>query len=298
MRTLIPVKIGLLRAQTLISINISTEITDHRVNMTLLPTASCNSTIAILSTAIRRDDLRHHDSTVGLIKAATGGIDQRESRIARAIHRLDLAKSTDERRDAARNERDQALRAGRRTPWSDRPYPSIIASQIRNCTARQNPKSNKIPRMSLLSSRTIGKGTQGMRAAAMAMALLVPTAVATAQDVRTVERSAQGPSAKDIRIGVYLNVQPDCTSGTLPAIRLLTPPANGTVNVKRGKITATNYKQCMALEVPGFIAFYRSKADFVGTDVVTLEVKYPQGRTEVQRITVKVGGTGSGGRDI
>lgn len=116
----------------------------------------------------------------------------------------------------------------------------------------------------------------------------------------TVERSAQGPAAKDIRIGVYLNVQPDCTSGTLPAIRLIAPPTNGTVNVKRGKVTATNYKQCMALEVPGFIAFYRSKADFSGTDVVTLEVKYPQGRTEIQRITVKVGGGGAtpAGRNI
>lgn len=137
-----------------------------------------------------------------------------------------------------------------------------------------------------------------MRAAATGVALLGLPVVAMAQTARTVERSAQGPTAKDIRIGVYLNVQPDCTSGTLPAIRLLTPPANGAVNVKRGKITATNYKQCMALEVPGFIAFYRSKADFVGTDVVTLEVKYPQGRTEIQRITVKVGGAASGGRDI
>lgn len=129
--------------------------------------------------------------------------------------------------------------------------------------------------------------------------MLASSVGAIAQDGRTVERSAQGASAKDIRIGVYLNVQPDCTSGTLPAIRLVTPPVNGTVNVKRGKITATNYKQCMALEVPGFIAFYRSKADFVGTDVVTIEVKYPQGRTEIQRITVKVGvGSSAPGRDI
>lgn len=144
---------------------------------------------------------------------------------------------------------------------------------------------------------TIGTGT--LRAAALMTAVLAFPAVSWAQST-TVERSAQGLSAKDIRIGVYLNVQPDCTSGTLPAIRLVDPPANGTVNVKRGKVTATNYKQCMALEVPGFIAFYRSKADFTGTDVVTLEVKYPQGRTEIQRITVKVGGgaTSPGGRNI
>jgi len=107
----------------------------------------------------------------------------------------------------------------------------------------------------------------------------------------TVDRTAKGPSAKSFQVGVYLNVQPDCTSGTLPALRMITPPANGTLSIKRGKVTATNYKQCLALEVPGFIAFYQSKADFVGTDEVTIEVKYPQGRTETQRIKINVGGS-------
>jgi hypothetical protein len=122
------------------------------------------------------------------------------------------------------------------------------------------------------------------------------SSIALAQ-VSTVERAAKGPPAKDIRVGVYLNVQPDCTSGTLPAIRLVSPPANGAVNIKRGKVSATNYKQCLALEVPGFIAFYRSKPDFTGIDVLTIEVKYPGGRTEMQRISVTVG-SGPGGRDI
>lgn len=120
---------------------------------------------------------------------------------------------------------------------------------------------------------------------------------AGAQDAQTVERTAKGPSAKPIRVGVYLNVQPDCSSGVLPTIRLLSPPANGTVEVKRGKVTATNYKQCLALEVPGYVAFYKSKNDFIGVDVVTLEVKYPNGRTEVQKISVTVG-DGKGGRNI
>lgn len=111
---------------------------------------------------------------------------------------------------------------------------------------------------------------------------------------KTVERAAKGQPAKDIRVGVYLNVQPDCTSGTLPAIRLVSPPTNGAVSIKRGKVTATNYKQCLALEVPGFIAFYRSKADFSGIDVLIIEVKYPGGRTEMQRISVTVGGGPAG----
>ena len=122
-------------------------------------------------------------------------------------------------------------------------------------------------------------------------------APATPPSTTTVERSAKGPTAKAIQVGVYLNVQPDCTSGTLPAIRLVAPPANGTITLKQGKVTATNYKQCLALQVPGFIAFYQSKPDFVGVDTAIIEVKYPQGRTELQRITINVG-TGPGGQKI
>jgi hypothetical protein len=125
--------------------------------------------------------------------------------------------------------------------------------------------------------------------AVVAISLAALGSLAFAQNETTVERSAKGQPGKDIQVGVYLNVLPDCTSGTLPAIRLLTPPMNGAVNIKRGKVSATNYKQCLALEVPGFIAFYKSKPDFSGVDTVTIEVKYPAGRTEIQRISITIG---------
>lgn len=132
-----------------------------------------------------------------------------------------------------------------------------------------------------------------IRVAAVAISLVTFSPVfsspACAQNETIVERSAKGLPGKDIQVGVYLNVLPDCTSGTLPAIRLLKPPTNGAVNIKRGKVSATNYKQCLALEVPGFIAFYRSKPDFSGVDTVTIEVKYPAGRTEIQRISITIG---------
>ena len=148
------------------------------------------------------------------------------------------------------------------------------------------------------ASRRISRGIFRYSVSSLSGLILAAGASSAAlAQVQTVERAAKGLPAKDIRVGVYLNVQPDCTSGTLPAIRLLNPPANGAVNIKRGKVSATNYKQCLALEVPGFIAFYRSKPDFSGVDMVTIEVKYPGGRTEVQRISVTVG-DGSPGRKI
>jgi hypothetical protein len=51
----------------------------------------------------------------------------------------------------------------------------------------------------------------------------------------------------------------------------------------------------LALQVPAFVALYRSRADFVGVDALTLEVKFPGGKTEVQRISITVG-SGSPGR--
>jgi hypothetical protein len=127
-------------------------------------------------------------------------------------------------------------------------------------------------------------------------ALLILTASTdTWAQVEVVDRTVSGQPDTDIRVGVYVNVKPDCTSGPLPSIRLMTPPENGKVTVKQGKVTGTNYKQCLALEVPAFIAFYRPRADFVGVDVLILEVKFPGGKTQVQKVSVTVG-TGPGGQ--
>jgi hypothetical protein len=45
--------------------------------------------------------------------------------------------------------------------------------------------------------------------------------------------------------------------------------------------------------VPAYVAFYKSQPDFIGDDVLTIEVKYAGGRTEIQKITVNVVGPGA-----
>jgi hypothetical protein len=119
------------------------------------------------------------------------------------------------------------------------------------------------------------------------------TSTGAQEQSRVVERTVKSVPNKDTQIGVYINVQPDCTSGPLPTIRLVSPPASGKVVVKSGKVKATNYKACLALEVPGFVAFYKAPADFLGNDFLTIEVKYAGGRTEIQKITVNVSGVGT-----
>jgi len=123
---------------------------------------------------------------------------------------------------------------------------------------------------------------------AIVLLFLLGLPPATAQVVATTH-TANGQPDTDIRVGVFLNVLPDCTSGPLPSIQLTKPPEHGKVSVKQGKVTATNYKQCLAFEVPAFIVFYRSRPEFSGVDVIALEVKFPNGKVELQRISVSVG---------
>ena len=100
---------------------------------------------------------------------------------------------------------------------------------------------------------------------ASAIALLLGSigpAAAQAPAETTVERSIKALSNRVTQIGVYLNVLPDCTSGPLPTIRLASAPAAGKVVVKAVKAKATNYKACLALEVPAYVAFYKSPPNF------------------------------------
>ncbi len=119
------------------------------------------------------------------------------------------------------------------------------------------------------------------------LGLHAPAAPVVAEE-QVVEHTAKGLPDKDIRVGVYLNVLPDCSSGPLPTIRLVNPPLSGKLTVKKAKASATNYKQCLALEVPAYVEFYRSRPDFVGSDTMMVEVRYQGGRTELQKITVTI----------
>ena len=120
---------------------------------------------------------------------------------------------------------------------------------------------------------------------------LPPVAMGQAQ---TTERQVKGKSDTNINAGIFTSVRPDCTAGPLPVIRLVTPPAHGNVTMKEGRLRATNLKQCLGMEVPAFIAIYRSAKDFIGEDNFILEVKGAGGKTQIQRITVTVSSTGVG----
>jgi hypothetical protein len=119
-------------------------------------------------------------------------------------------------------------------------------------------------------------------------AALVVGAAFTARAQGVVERQITAAPGRDARVGIYSDIRPDCTPGPLPAIKLVAAPLHGTVTVKRGTLKATNLKQCLATEVPVFIAFYHSDAGFNGGDEFELQISFPAGRTVLQHFRVNV----------
>ena len=116
--------------------------------------------------------------------------------------------------------------------------------------------------------------------------LWLPTAILA--QTQTIERQIKGAPETDINVGIFSSINPNCTAGPLPVIVLITPPARGNVTFKKGHLRATNLKQCLGMELPAFVAIYRSSAGFIGQDVFTLEVISPGGKSQFQRITVTV----------
>jgi len=113
-----------------------------------------------------------------------------------------------------------------------------------------------------------------------------------------IERDVKATAGRALRVGIYTSIRPDCNSGPLPAIRLASAPAHGTVSVKRAMLKATNVKQCLAIEVPAFVAFYRAASDFSGADAFQLEITFAGGRKEIQTFRVNVAGGAAGGQGI
>ena len=108
------------------------------------------------------------------------------------------------------------------------------------------------------------------------------------------DRVVKAAPGQNLRVGIYTSIRPDCTSGPLPAIRLARAPAHGAVTVKRAMLKATNIKQCLAIDVPAFVAFYRAAPDFSGADEFDLEVTFANGRKELQHFRVSAAGAASG----
>lgn len=87
-------------------------------------------------------------------------------------------------------------------------------------------------------------------------------------------------------------VNPDCTSGRVPAFKVATPPANGTIDLWQGSISPSYaaghaLHKCNSRKVAAVGAYYTSKPGFVGTDQLIVSSKAP-GSDAYSYVTVHI----------
>ncbi|MFC1458659.1 4-aminobutyrate aminotransferase [Microvirga arabica] len=124
-------------------------------------------------------------------------------------------------------------------------------------------------------------------ALALACSLALPGAAALAQ-TNSAHRSTDVVAGKSHRLGVYGNVQKDCTSGPLPTVRVVNPPKHGELNVRSGKLKAGRITRCPKLEATAQGIFYKANPTYKKTDEVAYEVRSTSGKVESHTVRITV----------
>jgi hypothetical protein len=122
--------------------------------------------------------------------------------------------------------------------------------------------------------------------AALLAASLACAGSAHAQTVTT--RSESVASGKIVRLVVAPNLKKDCSAGSLPEIKIAGAPKNGQLKTTTKKLKTPASYRCPDKEAQVAAVFYKSKADFTGTDRVLIEVKTAEGTIEKQDIRITV----------
>jgi len=119
------------------------------------------------------------------------------------------------------------------------------------------------------------------------LALLLLSGAAAYAQTRSTSRTLTVQDGRDVRLGIFASIRRDCTAGSPPSVRLVVPPNHGKVTVKNAKLRTTNFRQCLGVEAPAFVAVYRSVPDYSGYDLVVLEIKSGT-KVQIQKIIIKV----------
>ena len=101
-------------------------------------------------------------------------------------------------------------------------------------------------------------------------------------------RTAKAVTGQRVQLSVHFNLKKDCSPSEAPEVRVITPPANGSLAIRAGTLRSAKVGNCSNIEGPARVVLYQSNRGFTGADRVDYEVKKAGGSTEVQSVTIHV----------
>lgn len=88
-------------------------------------------------------------------------------------------------------------------------------------------------------------------------------------------------------------VKADCTSDTLPDVRVVAPPANGTIRMEPGPITINRVSSdsrahCNGKKVDGINVYFKANPGFVGVERIVVKTDFRDGSVSELVVLVDV----------
>lgn len=118
------------------------------------------------------------------------------------------------------------------------------------------------------------------------VAMIAAAPVGLAQD--SVYRRTNAVAGRTTQLSVHFNLNKDCLPGTLPEVRVIDPPRNGSLAIRVGRVNAEHFQACSSVSAPARVVLYTAQNGFKGDDQVSYEVAKSQGGTEIQNVTITV----------
>lgn len=123
------------------------------------------------------------------------------------------------------------------------------------------------------------------------VALGLSGCVTTKDGVQISEDHSRALSGERTKMGQSYNLNADCTAATMPSIKLVQPPAHGSVEFVSEKIfshyaTGAAQIRCNSRRSPGKSEYYTSNSGYSGKDMYKVRVSYGEGT--IKDVTVNI----------
>jgi hypothetical protein len=79
-----------------------------------------------------------------------------------------------------------------------------------------------------------------------------------------------------------------CTPAPIPTLRVIEPPKNGVLSVRKAVLSTDKIPGCPGLKTPALVVFYQAKEGYSGSDHVSYAVTNAAGQTQGYDVTITV----------
>jgi hypothetical protein len=79
-----------------------------------------------------------------------------------------------------------------------------------------------------------------------------------------------------------------CTPAPIPTFRVVEPPKNGVLTVRKAVLSTDKIPGCPGLKTPALVVFYQAKEGYSGSDHVSYAVTNAEGQTQGYDVTITV----------